>query len=97
MYHEKSTILSYFEFVCVDSVSTKVGFNLMGRQPCQVTAIGFMPWALQQVQKDTKVIDRDKNITMTVEAEKGGLLTCVWWKDGVQRNDRSETLLCRLQ
>jgi hypothetical protein len=44
----------------------------MGRQPRQVTAIGFMPWALQQVQKDTKVIDRDKNITMTVEAEKGG-------------------------
>ena len=77
MYHEKSTILSYFEFVCVDSVSTKVGFNLMGRQPCQVTAIGFMPWALQQVQKDTKVIDRDKNTWMThphAFLKKGGEL-----------------------
>lgn len=78
-------ILSLF---VLTASAQRLDFNLMGRQPRQVTAIGFMPWALQQVQKDTKVIDRDKNITMTVEAEKGGLLTCVWWKDGVQRNDK---------
>lgn len=62
-------ILSLF---VLTASAQRLDFNLMGRQPRQVTAIGFMPWALQQVQKETNVIDRDKNITMTVEAEKGG-------------------------
>ena len=66
----------------------KIDFNLEGRQPRQVTANGYLPWAIHQSQKETKVIDRDKNILLTVAPEKNGQISCVWWKDGVQRHDR---------
>ena len=81
-------MLSLVCFCLMPLFAQRVDFNLEGRAPNQVTANGFKPWAIRQAQKETKVIDRDRNISFTVQPESDGRLACVWWKDGVQRHDR---------
>ena len=81
-------LLSVMCFSLTPIFAQRVDFNLEGRAPKQVTANGFIPWAIRQGQKETMVVDREKNITFTVQPESDGRLGCVWWKDGVQRHDK---------
>ncbi|MBQ4446147.1 MAG: hypothetical protein II910_07840, partial [Prevotella sp.] len=85
---KRCLMLTMMGLSMIPSFAQKVDFNLEGRQPRQVTANGYMPWAIRQAQKETKVIDAEKNITLTIEPEQGERLACVWWKDGVQRHDK---------
>ena len=85
---KRCLMLTMMGLSMIPSFAQKVDFNLEGRQPKQVTANGYMPWAIRQAQKETKVIDAEKNITLTIEPEQGNRLACVWWKDGVQRHDK---------
>ena len=85
---KRCLMLTMMGLSMIPSFAQKVDFNLEGRQPKQVTANGYMPWAIRQAQKETKVIDAEKNIKLTIEPEQGDRLACVWWKDGVQRHDK---------
>ena len=50
------------------SFAQKIDFNLVGHQPKQVTANGFMPWVIQRSQKESKVIDAEKNVILNIES-----------------------------
>lgn len=67
----------------------RVDFNLPGRQPGQVTADGFTPWAIGPGSESTLSLENGVKVSVACKSDdKQARVLSHWWKDGTHRLDK---------